>query len=161
MNINESVDNVQKRVIAEAWNLEGKKEMIEEQTKKVQNEIARQRQIMENAVRIAEGKKQCCDMPGCECPKEEKAEEVKKNPSAPFVTVPSGDVTSNEKGNMKGGKKKPVKESTETPLTSRENPDYMDKSHGTQIGNNAPFDNAKDKVQDAVSDEDGGETEKW
>ena len=139
IDINESVDNAQKRVIAEAWDINAKKEVIEEQTKKVQNEIARQRQIMENAVRIAEGKKQCCDMPGCDCPKEEKAEEVKKNPSAPFVNVPTDGVNANEKGNMKGAKKKPVKEATETPLSSRENPDYIDKSHGTKIGNAAPF----------------------
>lgn len=160
MGINENVDNVQKRVISEAWNLEGKKEMIEEQTKKVQNEIARQRQIMENAVRIAEGKKQECDMPCCPKAEEQKAEDVKKNPSAPFVTVPTDGVNANEKGNLKGGKKKPVKESTETPLTSRENPDFMDKTHCTKIGNNAPFDNPKEKVADDVSDEDGGEAEK-
>ena len=160
IDINESVDNAQKRVIAEAWDINAKKEVSEEQTKKVQNEIARQRQIMENTVRIAEGKKQCCDMPGCDCPKEEKAEEVKKNPSAPFVNVPTGDVNANEKGNMKGAKKKPVKEATETPLSSRENPDYMDKSHGTKIGNAAPFCEPNGKVENAVADEDGGEAEK-
>lgn len=157
MSINENVDNVQKRVIAEAWNLEGKKEVIEEQTKKVQNEIARQRQIMENAVRIAEGKKQVCDMPGCPKAEEMEAEEIKKNPSAPFVTVPSGKVNSNETDNIKGGKKKPVKESAETPLTSRENPEFMDKTHGTKIGSSAPFTNAVEKTDDAVADEDGGE----
>ena len=157
MSINENVDNVQKRVIAEAWNLDGKKEMIEEQTKKVQNEIARQRQIMENAVRIAEGKKQVCDMPGCPKAEEMAAEEIKKNPSAPFVTVPSGKVNSNETDNIKGGKKKPVKESAETPLTSRENPEFMDKTHGTKIGSSAPFTNAVEKTDDAVADEDGGE----
>ena len=157
MDINESVDNVQKRVIAEAWNLEGKKDMIEEQTKKVQSEIARQRQIMENAVRIAEGKKQVCDMPDCPKAEEQKAEDIKKNPSAPFVTVPADGVNANEKGNLKGGKKKPVKESTETPLTSRENPDFMDKTHGTKIGKNAPFDDRTEDTEDAVADDEGGE----
>lgn len=148
MNINENVDDVQKRVIAEAWDIDAKKEVIEEQTKKVQKEIARQRQIMENAVRISEGKKQCCDMPGCECPAEQKVETIKKNPSAPFVTIPTDGVGSIEKNNIK----KSVKESSETPLTSRENPEYMDRSHGTEIGNAAPFCKPKKKAQGAVAD---------
>ena len=157
--LNENADNAQKRVIAEAWNLDEKKEVIAEGTRKMQAEIARQRQIMMNAQNINEGKKQCCDMPGCECAKEEKAEEIKKCPSAPFVNVPAEN-TDNEKGNIKGGKKKPVKESSEIPLSSRKNPDYMDMSKGTKIGNSAPFGVSVEDTKDAVADDKGGESEK-
>lgn len=157
--LNESVDNAQKRVIAEAWNLDEKKEVIAEGTRKMQAEIARQRQIMMNAQNINEGKKQCCDMPGCDCAKEEKAEEIKKSPTAPFVNIPSEN-TDNEKSNIKGGKKKPVKESSETPLSSRKNPDFMDMSKGTKIGNSAPFGVSVEDTKDAVADDKGGESEK-
>lgn len=157
--INESVDDKQKRVIAESWNLDEKKEVIEEGTKKMQAEIARQRQIMENAQKISQGKKQTCDMIGG-CPKCDtlKTEEPKKSPSAPYVEVPCEECSTPKNNNIKG-KTKPVKlgESTETPLVSRENPEYIDKSHGTEIGNNAPFVDDVDKTEGAVAEEDGGE----
>ena len=163
--INESVDDAQKRVIAESWNLEEKKEVIEEGTKKMRAEIERQRQIMRNAQNITEGKKQCCDMEGCKC-ETIKTQEVKPGPGAPFTEkLTNKDVAENEKSNIKG-KKEPVKgknadkklkESTETPLVSRENPEYMDKSHGTEIGNNAPFVDDVEKTEGAVAEENGGE----
>lgn len=143
--INESVDDARKRVIAESWDLDAKKEVIEEGTKKMEAEIARQRQIMKNAQNINEGKK--CDMIGG-CPKTEtlKVEEPKSKPGAPFTTVLSNaEVKDLQKDNIKGkekpavGNKKVTNESTEVPLSSRENPDYMDKSHGTEKGDNAPF----------------------
>lgn len=163
--INESIDDKQKRVIAESWNLDEKKEVIEEGTKKMQAEIARQRQIMKNAQNINEGKK-CCDMEGG-CPKcvTLEAEEPKKSPSAPYVEVPCEECSTPNKNNI-NGKTKPVKgkgagkklkESTETPLVSRENPEYIDKSHGTEIGNNAPFVNDVEKTEGAVAEENGGE----
>lgn len=163
--INESVDDAQKRVIAESWNLEEKKEAIEEGTRKMKAEIERQRQIMRNAQNITEGKKQCCDMEGCKC-ETIKTEEVKPGPGAPFTEkLTNADVADNEKTNIKG-KKEPVKgkdadkklkESTETPLVSRENPEYIDKSHGTEIGNNAPFVDDVEKTEGAVAEEEGGE----
>ena len=155
--INESIDDVQKRVITEAWDLDEKKEVIEEGTRKMQKEIARQKQIMRNAQNILEGKEQQCDMPCCEKPEEMKAKQPKDEPGAPFTEDPDKATTKNEHGNMKGAKKQPVKEASETPLSSRENPDYMDKSHGTEIGSSAPFDNPVEKTPGAVADADGGE----
>lgn len=163
--INESVDDKQKRVIAESWNIDEKKEIIEEGTKKMQAEIARQRQIMKNAQNINEGKKQCCDMEGCKC-EVLPTKEVKGGPGAPFTEkLTNADVAENEKNNIKGktepvkgdGADKKLKESTETPLVSRENPEYIDKSHGTEIGNNAPFVDDVEKTEGAVAEEDGGE----
>jgi hypothetical protein len=168
MCINESVEDAQKRVIAESWDLDEKKEVIEEGTRKMQAEIARQRQIMKNAQNIMEGKKQCCDMEDCPKCDTVKTEEPSKKPSAPFTDVVSNeDLKSNEKDNIKGkkkpvvGNKKSTNESAETPLVSRKNPDYMDKSHGTEIGNNAPFvNNIGEKPEGAVADAPGGEAEK-
>lgn len=163
--INESIDDKQKRVIAESWNLDEKKEVIEEGTKKMQAEIARQRQIMKNAQNINGGKKQCCDMEDCPKCDTLKTEEPKKSPSAPYVEVPCEECSTPKNNNIKGktkpvkgdGADKELKESTETPLVSRENPEYIDKSHGTEIGNNAPFVDDVDKTEGAVAEEDGGE----
>jgi len=167
--INESVDNVKERVIAEAWDLDAKKEVIEEGTKKMKAEIDRQRQIMRNTQNINEGKK-CCDMKGgCGKVEEMECEEVKgKNPAAPYEII-TPEAKEGDKQNMKDEFKpvkgenadKKLKEATEVPLVSREDPDYMDKSHGTEIGNNAPFVNGiEDKPEGAVADAEGGEAEK-
>lgn len=175
MCINESVDDKQKRVIAESWDLDAKKEVVEEGTRKMQAEISRQRQIMRNAQNITEGKTQQCDMVGG-CPKADTLEtkEPSSKPGAPFTEVlKNEDVKDIEdtgaktqgKENIKD-KKKPVKggkkatnESAETPLVSRKNPDYMDTTHGTEIGSNAPFvDAVQDKPEGAVADDKGGES---
>lgn len=168
--INESIDDVQKRVITEAWDIDAKKEVVEEGTKRMQSEIARQRQIMMNAQNITEGKGQnCCDpvigkdakknaeAPKCDAKKAECATDyhgnkIPSSPSAPFVTP----------GKATGDKdpKKPTNESTETPLSSRENPDYMDKSCGTEIGKNSGFGVDVEKAENAVADAEGGEAEK-
>lgn len=143
--INESVDDAQKRVIAESWDINAKKETIEEGTKKMQAEIARQKEIMRNCQNITETKK--CDMEGG-CPKCEtlKVEEPKSVPGAPFTeTLKNSDIKDNEKNNIKGktkpvvGNKKSTNESTEVPLSSRKNPDYMDTSKGTEKGKNDPY----------------------
>ena len=177
IDINSNIEDKQKRVIAESWDINARKDVIEEGTKQMQAEIARQRQIMKNIQNINEGKsqecgkKQECDMQGG-CPPTDvmKVEEIdSSNPSAPFtVSLKNSDVKKNEKTNItdkkepvkgKGADKK-LKESTETPLVSRENPEYMDKSHGTKIGNNAPFDNTiENKTENAVAEADGGEAE--
>lgn len=165
--INESIDDTRKRVIAESWDLNAKKEVVEEGTKKMQAEIFRQRQIMKNAQNITEGK--TCDMKGG-CPKVEtiETEEPKAQPGAPFTNVlKNSDIKKTQEENIKGkkepmkGNKKSTNESTETPLVSRKNPDYMDTTHGTEIGNNAPFTNTvEDKIDDAVAEAPGGEAEK-
>ena len=168
MCINESIDDKQKRVIAESWNLEEKKEVIEEGTRKMQAEIARQRQIMMNAQKINEGKSQCCDMEDCPKCDTMKVEEPDAKPGAPFTKkVGDAEIKQNDKTNITGkqkpvvGNKSAANESAETPLSSRQNPDYMDTSHGTKIGDNTPFvNNVEDKPEDAVADAPGGEAEK-
>lgn len=158
--INESIDDKQKRVIAESWDLDAKKEVIEEGTKKMQSEIARQKQIMKNVQALSENKKQeCCDMiGGCKVEKPKNTEENYDETGAPFNKSPEKEYAKNEKPNIKG-KTKPVKESTETPLVSRENPEYMDMSHGTGTGNTAPFNVKVKKSEGAVAEDEGGETE--
>ena len=165
--INESIDNVKDRVIAESWDLDAKKEVIEEGTRKMKQEINRQRQIMHNSQNINKGK--CCDMKdGCGKVEETECEKVKKSPSAPYTIITPLD-KEQDKNNIKDDFKpvkgenanKKLKEGTEVPLSSRKDPDYMDKSHGTEIGNNAPFVNhIEDKPEGAVADAEGGEAEK-
>lgn len=167
MRINEGVDDARKRVIAESWDIDAKKEVIEEGTKKMQNEISRQRQIMKNAQNISESKP--CDMVGG-CPKADtiKAEEPKSQPGAPFTTViKNSDIKDTQESNIKGkkepmkGNKKATNESAEVPLSSRKDPDYMDTTHGTEIGSNAPFTKpVEDKDADAVAEAPGGDAEK-
>lgn len=152
-------------VIKENYTPCNSNDVMEEGTKLMMEEIARQRQIMKNASNIMEGKACCCDT--CDAPKvkEEKpskgsvnvANGGKSNPGDPFsITLSNSDLTKNERGNLKGAKKKPVKESTETPLSSRENPDYIDYSHGTKIGSTAPFEKSVNTPVDSVAEE--GET---
>lgn len=149
-------------VIKENYTPNNSNDVMEEGTKLMMEEIARQRQIMKNASNIMKGKACCCDK--CDTPKvkEEKAPKDaanvanggKSNPGDPFsITLSNSDLTKNEHGNLKGAKKKPVKESAETPLSSRENPDYIDDSKGTEIGSTAPFDNSVNVPADSVVEE--------
>lgn len=147
MSIKESVNN--RDIIAESWNPEAYAQLTEESTKKLRGEINRQRQIMQNASLISEGKECscCCGNCNCEQPKVGDAKEK----GAPFnAGVESTDDMENpdtiEKNNI-NGKNKPVvgnkkgktmKESSEV-LGWNDNEDYLDTSHGTQIGDGAPF----------------------
>lgn len=140
MDINEGVEDKQKKVIAEAWDLDEKEEVLAEQTTKIQKEIARQKQIMKNAMNIMEGKKQDCDMPDCpKVPTMNVDEPDSKNPSKPFVTISPEAITKPNIKKEKVTSPKKVEESTQVPLTSREDPEYIDTSKGTEIGTNTGF----------------------
>jgi len=116
-----------------SWNLDKKEEVVVEATEKMKNEILRERQIMKNAVLINEKKAVCCDAPGC--PKDNIKSE---KPS----TGNAEDAVDHEKAEL-------PKEMTESVVNEEEvlgwnrNDDYMDKSHGTEIGDSAPFDDAE------------------
>ena len=117
-----------------SWNLDKKEEVVVEATEKMKKEILRERQIMKNAVLINEKKAVCCDAPGC--PKDNIKSE---KPS----TGNAEDAVDHEKAEL-------PKEMTESKVNEEEvlgwnrgNDDYMDKSHGTEIGDSAPFDDAE------------------
>jgi hypothetical protein len=131
-----------------SWNLDKKEEVVVEATEKMKNEILRERQIMKNAVLINEKKAVCCDAPGC--PKDNIKSE---KPS----TGNAEDAVDHEKAELpkemtegktcpKCGKNPCQCESVneeEVLGWNRGNDDYMDKSHGTEIGDSAPFDDAE------------------
>ena len=155
--INEAYDN--KSFSTEAWDLDKKERVVVEATDKMKKEILRERQIMRNAIAINEGNAICCgDTPGCpkdKCPKDNIKGEKPENGE------PKDGVFTQD------GKKALPKEMTEGVVNEEEvlawhnshgNPKgdhYMDKSHGTEIGDSAPFDDAKGKQ---ITDQGGTST---
>jgi hypothetical protein len=142
-----------KNIVVESWNPDRQEELTVEATDKMKREISRERQIMENAMKIFNRKPQTI-----------KPINEEKDPnecgSNPFCINPGKEFKDSQKGNIsgkveKGGKAdkankgyKPattkgtdIKEASEKPLGwNREDPDYMDKTHGTEIGDKMPFD---------------------
>ena len=128
MSLKEAANNPKFNV--ESWDLNKKELIVTEASDKMKGEILRERQIMKNAMSIMEGKNECKDMPGFKCPKDgEKADKNK-----PFTE--DGGIENPD--NIEGSEKPVVKE--EEVLGWNRNKDYMDKSHGTEIGDSAPFD---------------------
>lgn len=165
--INEECVDKSKRVIAEAWDLDAAKEVVEEGTRKMQAEIARQKEIMQNAGLIEESGS--CTGKCKQEFKPVKGKDTDKNSDAPKTDAKKAEETVKDYNGkeIKGGPGAPfnikptVSESTTTPLTSRENPDYLDTSHGTEIGKNTGFGKpVENKTENAVAEEDGGEAEK-
>ena len=117
-----------------SWNLDKKEEVVIEATEKMKNEILRERQIMKNAVLINEKKAVCCDAPGC--PKDNIKSE---KPS----TGNAEDAVDHEKAELPKEMTESVVNEEEVLGWNRGNDDYMDKSHGTEIGDSAPFDDAE------------------
>jgi hypothetical protein len=134
----------------------------------MQAELARQREIMRNSIAINESG----SCTGKKCKQEfdaVKGKGTEANSKAPKAEAKKADdsVKDYNGKEIKGGAGAPfnikptVSESTTTPLTSRENPDYMDTSHGTEIGKMTGFGKpVENKTPDAVAEENGGEAEK-
>ena len=118
----------------QSWDLDKKEMVVTEASDKMKSEILRERQIMSNAMAIMEKKGAvCCDAP--ECPKDNiKAEKPETGDAK------TADDTFNEDGEKKLPKE--MNESEEVLGWNRKDPNYMDKSHGTEIGDSAPFDDA-------------------
>ena len=140
-----------KNIVVESWNPDRQEELTVESTEKMKKEISRERQIMENAMKIFNRKPQAI----------KPINEVNECGSNPFCINPDKEFKDAQKSNIKGeveeggnaekankGYKKAttkgskiVGEASEKPLGwNREDPDYMDKSHGTEIGDSMPFD---------------------
>ena len=136
MSLKEAYNNPSFNV--ESWDLNKKETVVTEASDKMKTEILRERQIMKNATMISEAKKGECKGIAC-------------------------DIAASQKDNIKGGKPetgdakkaddtfcekgKPSKEQGklaegEVLGWNRKSDDYMDKSHGTEIGDSAPFDDA-------------------
>jgi len=138
-----------KNIVVESWNPDKQEELTVEATDKMKREISRERQIMENAMQIFNRKPQtavkpinevneCGSNPFCEKP--DKKFNLKNNVSGtkPEKNGPVEDAVDHEEVDLK---KTDIKEESEQVLGwNRGNDDYMDKSHGTEIGDSQPFD---------------------
>ena len=159
--LNETAKNA-KHIVIESWNPDKKEELALESTEKMRKEIERQRQIMGN-VNVIEEKKnysvnleeECCgDTCGKSCEKVDKEcsdtqkDNIKKckdgkgEPTGkggdPFTEKPK--FLNDEKTSKKGKNEyKPVMAESEQVLGWNENPDYIDTTHGTEVGDDAPF----------------------
>jgi len=120
----------------ESWDLNKKEMVVTEASDKMKGEILRERQIMKNAMNIMEKKGAiCCD--GQEGFKDNIKKETPKTGDA--KDAPDG-FTEEPAEEFKA--KENIKEE-EVLGWNRKSPDYMDKSHGTEIGDSAPFDDAE------------------
>ena len=140
-------------IIIESWNPDRKEMLTVEATDKMRKEIARQRQIMGNATMIQEKKNYTVDLKEAECCKVDKeCAATQKNNIAkksdgkgeptgqggdPYTEKACCEPAATQKTN---GKKecKPVMEGEQT-LAWNDNADYLDTTHGTEIGDTAPF----------------------
>ena len=137
-----------KNIVVESWNPDKQEELTVEATDKMKKEISRERQIMENASKIFNRKPQeikpinevneCGSNPFCN--PVDKKYNLKNNitNTKPEKNGPVEDAVEHEKVDLK---KTDIKEESEQVLGwNRGNDDYMDKSHGTEIGDSQPFD---------------------
>lgn len=161
-----------KNIVIESWNPEKQEELSVEATEKMKKEISRERQIMENAAAIYNRKTQnvvnpineaCEGAPFCEDPDKEfkdaqkdnvsgkpegngdakKANKDYKNASVKGTDIKEGAACPKcGKNPCECDDKEKVNEG-EVLAWNRGNDDYMDKSHGTEIGDTMPFDDAK------------------
>jgi len=115
-----------------SWDLDKKENVVIEATEGMRKEILRERQIMKNASLIGEKKScaVCCDEP--KSPKNNIKSEKPKTGNA-------ADAVDHEDAELP----KEMTEGKEVLGWNRGNDDYMDTSHGTEIGDSAPFDDAE------------------
>lgn len=131
MSLKEAANNPKFNV--ESWDLNKKELIVTEASDKMKGEILRERQIMKNAMSIMEKKGAiCCD--GQEGFKDNIKKETPQTGDAKdavdgFTEQPADEFKA--KDNIK---------EEEVLGWNRGNDDYMDKSHGTEIGDSAPFD---------------------
>ena len=135
-----------------SWDLDKKETIVVEATDKMRNEINRSRQIMENAMKIAEGKKECangiCDKDIKNSQKDNISSSVEEcgdaaSANAGYTNAEIPASMTEDKTCPKCGKNPCQCETVneeEVLGWNRGNDDYMDKSHGTEIGDSAPFD---------------------
>lgn len=118
----------------ESWDLSKKENVVVEASEKMKDEILRERQIMKNAMAINEKKAMCCDAPTTA------KDNIKKEKPE---TGNAENAVDHEKAELPKEMTEEVVKEEEVLGWNRNNDDYMDKSHGTEIGDSAPFDDAE------------------
>ena len=137
----------------ESWDLNKKEMVVTEASDKMKGEILRERQIMKNAMKIME-KTMCCDAPKTVGNNINAGTPQTGDPNGKNVTDGFGECVDTEfqkqgKNNIKDPKEEAKQvngqavNEEEVLGWNRKSPDYMDKSHGTEIGDSAPFDDAE------------------
>ena len=160
MSINEAYGK-HNGIIIESWDPSKKEQLSVESTEKMRREINRQREIMGNAKQIHENKGSYCKVTG-DCGATQK-NNIKKtsdgkgeptgNGGDPFTEKVDAEQGATQKNNVKK-EFKPVMEA-ENVLGWNDNADYMDTTHGTEIGDSAPFDVEVVEECDALHNCDG------
>lgn len=167
-----------KNIVIESWNPDKKESLTVEATDKMRNEILRERQIMNNAARINESKPQVmfteddktCGVFGskeCKCEDPAKSADIEgyenlkdAKPKKSFRQSKHSTGKAKEANDYK-----PVKESAEVLGWHQTGQDakgnmadtYMDKTHGTEVGDSAPFD--EEPVEEGTSMHSEGENQ--
>lgn len=136
MSLKEAYNNPSFNV--ESWDLNKKETVVTEASDKMKTEILRERQIMKNAMMISEAKKGECK--GIACDIAASQDNNIKGDKPETGDAKSADKTFCEKG--KPSKEQGKLAEGEVLGWNRKSDDYMDKSHGTEIGDSAPFDDA-------------------
>ncbi|MBR6516120.1 MAG: hypothetical protein IKT40_04620 [Bacilli bacterium] len=147
-------------IIIESWNPDKREELAVESTDRMRKEIERQRQIMSNTKVIQENKNYTVKLNESECCKVDKEcaatqkdnikheknsnGEPTKQGGDPFVEKAEAEAAKTQKAN---GKKefKAVMEGEQV-LGWNDNADYMDMSHGTEVGDSAPYCDKEEKT---------------
>ena len=127
----------------ESWDLNKKETVVTEASEKMKNEILRERQIMNNAMIISESKKGECKGISCDITASQKDNIKGEKPET--GDAKTADDTFSEKGEPSKEQGKLDEAEVLGWHDSNGNPKgdhYMDKSHGTEIGDSAPFDDA-------------------
>lgn len=159
------------QVITESWSFDNKKSWTTETTQKMRDEIERQRQIMSNAKNIFEsnGKpyatviSESCSKVDKECAATQK-NNIKKesdgcgdscgNGGDPFNQKVDKEFSETQKSN--GKDESNVVKENEQVLGWNDNADYLDTSHGTEVGDGSPFNkepNTESEMDNGVIDE--------
>ena len=167
-----------KNIVIESWNPDKKESLTVEATDKMRNEILRERQIMNNAARINESKPQVmfteddktcgvCGSKECKCEDPAKSADIEgyenlkdANPKKSFRQSKHSTGKAKEANDYK-----PVKESAEVLGWHQTGQDakgnmadtYMDKTHGTEVGDSAPFD--EEPIEEGTSMHSEGENQ--
>lgn len=140
-----------KNVVIESWNPDKKEMLTLEATDKMRKEIARQQQIMGNATLIQEKKNYTVNLSEGECCKVDKEcaatqkNNIKKQSDGkgdpvgtngdPYTEKVKGETCQKSNGKNECN---PVMESEQV-LGWNDNADYLDTTHGTEVGDDAPF----------------------
>ena len=143
-----------REIMVESWNPVKKEELTLEATDRMRREIMRQRQIMSNSDVILEKKnytvsldEACSEKVDKDCAATQKnnIKKIKDGKGAPVGN--GGDpytekVDAEQKATQSTNAKKefkPVMAESEQTLAWNDNKDYLDTTHGTEIGDSAPF----------------------